>query len=260
MPKWLLPTISEILALSDPTWTVHATIDPAATRRSASRRTAFQRSRAEREWSGAIAALSWMLQRKLQAVGAIADLEPQGFVLSGPLPVLSQPELTANLSTWTLTASALELKTWMPLQLLPAARESVTSIGSDTTPAVLPLLPGDPLASEQFCVALTPWFSLVMVLGETLTGEPAFMFSFMPEVIERVWEAIRPRILLLCSDRIEQLDAQVDAFPPVVPDYQTVMQFSRLMLEHLPDWGDEPEAEKVGNERSHPRQKSALDR
>jgi hypothetical protein len=246
VPKWLLPTISEILVLSDPTWTVQPLIDPAATRRSASRRTALHRLRAEREWSGAIAALSKMLQRKLQAVGPSAELEPQGFVLSGPLPVLSQPELTANLATWTLTASALELNTWMPLQLLPAVREKATPIVPDTTPAVLPLLPGDPLATEQFCFVLTPWFSLVMVLGETLTGEPAFMFSFMPDVIERVWAAIRPRILLLCSHRIDQLDAQVDAFPPVVPDYQTVMQFSRLMLEHLPDWVDEPETEKIG--------------
>ncbi|MBD2019449.1 HAMP domain-containing histidine kinase [Leptolyngbya sp. FACHB-36] len=238
MPKWLLPTLSEILALSDPTWAIEAS------ERSSSNRVALQRVRAEREWSGAIAALSVMLQQKVTEAEADGTEHPNGLVLSGPLPVLSQPDLMANLSAWTLTANALDSIAWLPLQLLPAA-ELAGAIATDFTSAALPLLPGDPLATEQFCLVLTPWFSLVMVLGEGLTGTPAFMFSFMPEVVERAWEAIRPRILLTSSHQIQALDALVRQFPPLVPNYQTVMQFSRLLLEHLPEPLEEDGGQRV---------------
>lgn len=246
MPKWLLPTVSEVLALSDPTWSVQDSTIDNAQQSKATGRTASRRVRAEREWRGAIAALIRMLQQKVlldngQHPKVITQSAmPQGLILSGPLPILSHPELRENLSTWTFTASALELPSWFPFKLLPADR--TPAFPQDSTTPVLPLLPGDPLAAEQFCLALTPWFSLVMVLGETLTGEPAFMFSLMPEVVERVWEALRPRVLLMRSGQIEQLDHLIDQFPPVVPNYQTVMQFSRLMLENLPDWLEEPES------------------
>jgi hypothetical protein len=84
-----------------------------------------------------------------------------------------------------------------------------------------------------------------MVLGESLTGEPAFMFSFMPEVVQQVWLALRPRILLMSSHQVDLLDQLVERFPPVAPDYTTVMQFSRLMLENLPDL-----TETVSDDRS----------
>jgi signal transduction histidine kinase len=248
VPKWLLPTISEILGLSDPTWNARGEVGETL-----AGRTAAQRVRAEREWSGAVAALSAMLQQHLQPAIAAKASVPQGLVLSGPLPVLSQPDLMAHLVTRALTVSALELPSWMPFQLLPAAEKPV-AVATDSTIPVLPLLPGDPLAAEQFCLVLTPWFSSVMVLGESLTGEPAFMFSFMPEAVDRVWAAIRPRILLMSLHEIEPIDALVRQFPPVTPDYQTVMQFSRLLLEHLPDSLEEPEVAKA--ERSKLRELS----
>jgi nitrogen-specific signal transduction histidine kinase len=229
VPKWLLPTLSEILALHDPTWNAGAG-QGALGRRSS--RTALHQVRAEREWSAAIAALSAMLQQRLphesdRPASAI------GLVLSGPLPVLSHPELVSSMAARTLTASALDGPSWLPLQLLPAPEAGAT-ITLDTPTPVLPLLPGDPLAAEQFCLTLTPWFSSVMVLGENLAGEPALMFSFMPEVVQQAWQAIRPRILLMNSSQVEQLDQWVEQFPPIAPDYLTVMEFSRLLLEHLP--------------------------
>ncbi len=213
VPKWLLPTLSEILALNDPTWMDYsvpvaapaATMEPSASLRS--HRSALQRVRAEREWSGAIAALSLLLQNVV-ATAEASDAEPttQGFVLSGPLPVISHPALVCNFSTWSLTANPLHVAAWLPLQLLPASDQTPVSSQPETTSA-LPLLPGDPLAAEQFCLVLTSRFSLVVVLGESLLGEPAFMFSFMPTVVEQAWNAIRPRILLMNSEQIEQLDA-----------------------------------------------------
>lgn len=231
MPKWLLPTLSEILALHEPTWTANAADFAGAFalgRRGS--RAALQQVRAEREWSGAIAALSTMLQRR---VGQADSTLLQGLVLSGPLPVLSQPDLVASLAARTLTMSALGGPSWLPLQLLPAREEQGQIVPDSATP-VLPLLPGDPLAAEQFCLALTPWFSFVLVLGESLAGEPALMFSFLPEVAQQAWQAIRPRILLMNSSQVEQLDEWVEQFPPIAPDYRTVMEFSRLLLENLP--------------------------
>ena len=250
MPKWLLPTLSEILALNDPTWMVQfeslsaRSTETESIGQHRSSRLALQRVRAEREWSGAIAALNVLLQNVVVTANAI-DPEPKthGFILSGPLPVISHPGLVCNFSTWSLTANPLHVAAWLPLQLLPANETTVKmdAIASDSpslekpTTSALPLLPGDPLAAEQFCLVLTPHFSLVLVLGESLQGKPAFMFSFMPEVVEQAWNAIRPRILLMNADQIDQLDALAEHFVPVAPDYTTVMQFSRLMLAHLPE-------------------------
>ncbi|PSB29574.1 sensor histidine kinase [Stenomitos frigidus] len=265
MPKWLLPTLSEILALNDPAWMVQfelpsgraAGAEPIGQPRSS--RLAIQRVRAEREWSGAIAALNILLQNVVVTAEA-SDREPtsHGFVLSGPLPVISHPALVCNFSTWSLTANPLNVAAWLPLQLLPA-NETTTAIDVDETPSdtrpsekpttsALPLLPGDPLAAEQFCLVLTPQFSLVLVLGESLQGTPAFMFSFMPEVVEQAWNAIRPRILLMNADQIDQLDDLAKQFTPVAPDYTTVMQFSRLMLAHLPEPLEEWRSDKADSQ------------
>jgi signal transduction histidine kinase len=262
VPKWLLPTLSEILTLSDPAWMVQfeplsarsADTEPIGQHRSS--RLALQRVRAEREWSGAIAALNVLLQNAVVAAETIDTDNPMhGFVLSGPLPVISHPELVCNFSTWSLTANPLHVAAWLPLQLLPAS-ENLIATNADTTTSdvaasekpttsALPLLPGDPLAAEQFCLVLTPQFSLVLVLGESQQGTPAFMFSFMPEVVQQAWNAIRPRILLMNADQMDQLDDLAEQFAPVAPDYTTVMQFSRLMLAHLPEPLEELRNEKT---------------
>ncbi|MDX2242681.1 MAG: HAMP domain-containing sensor histidine kinase [Leptolyngbyaceae cyanobacterium bins.302] len=250
MPKWLLPTLSEVVALSDPTWMVGDFVQPTPHQAQAFKRNehhfvrpdvsapASKQLRAEREWAGAIAALNTLLQQYLsQAISAHtidlnADLSHCGFVLSGPSPVLHHPDVTKTISTWTLASPAIHAPHWIGFQLLPAEKSLPLD---DLTNPVLPLLPGDPLAAEQFCLVMTPWFSLVMVLGETITGEPAFMFSFAPDVVQRSWEAVRPRILLMSSHQVDFLDELVMQFPPITPDYRTVMQFSRLMLEQMPD-------------------------
>ncbi len=245
MPKWLLPTLSEVLALSDPTWMVgdnfvNAESSGFATsHQRAPRRLVQQQLRAEREWYGAIAALNLLLQRSIpradtqtHTIDMSGEASQCAFVLAGPSPVLSGSDLMEHVSSWAIAATSMHSPNWLPLQLLPAGKNSV--VDGHTSPT-LPLLPGDPLAAEPFCLALTPWFSLIMVLGETLTEEPAFMFSFAPDVVQRAWDAIRPRILLMSSHQVDHLDELVQRFPPVTPDYKTVMQFSRLLLENLPE-------------------------
>lgn len=215
---------------------------------------ALQQLRADREWAGAIAALNDILHQTIQDANltqtAIANTSglpfppaPLGVVIAGPSPVLSHPDPAYHLSNWTLAATSIHSPNWMACRLLPA--ESA-SLPTDITPnSVLPILPGDPLATEQFCLVLTPWFSVVLVLGESLTGTPAFMFSFTPEVVQQAWEALRPRILLMSPNQVAELDGLIQQFSPVTPDYTTVMQFSRLLLAHLPDASDElkPKAE-----------------
>jgi signal transduction histidine kinase len=192
-----------------------------------------------------------MLQQTLAAADDLSTplqgLTTQGVVLSGPLPLLSLPDLLFQLSTWVLTHDSLSQSSWMPF-LLPASFNQLETPHHElfATPTVLPLLPSDPLAAERFCLVSTSQFSLVMVLGESLAGEPAFMYSFMPDVVQQAWDTLRPRILLTMPHQIETLDQQMQQFIPVAPNYERVMQFNRLLLEHLP----EPEDSRPDRQRS----------
>jgi signal transduction histidine kinase len=81
-----------------------------------------------------------------------------------------------------------------------------------------------------------------MVLGEGLDGEPAFLFSFAPEVVWQAWQCLRSRLMLNGSQFLKKLNDLTQQFKPVAPGYETVMQFSQLMLAYLPDtyeWEDE---------------------
>jgi hypothetical protein len=244
VPQWILPTLSEILLLNDPAWSEQNV--PVESPVFSNQTDALQQIRAEREWSAAIAALSSMLQQRLRSDDRARSPKIQGFVLSAPLPILSHPDLVDHLATRTLAVGSLHAPAWMPLQLLPVAETEATTPG--LPPSVLPLLPGDPLATEQFCLVFTPWLSLVMVLGTGLTGA-AFMFSFLPEVVEQAWQAIRPRILLMSAHQLEPLDQWVEQFAPIAPDYQTVMTFNRLLLQHLLDGEEDAERDRQETRR-----------
>jgi len=259
--KWILPTLSEILSLGESTlkdcpspkaeWT-------AATENcrgdftspvSSKNELAPERVKAEREWWVAIAALEQLLLERIDSdkPSKAADVPPaQGLVFAGPVPVLSH-NMLSSFPTWILRLESLHSRAGAPFQLPPAAampkaQMSSTAFLAPKTGQVLPLLPGDPLSTEQFCLVLTAGFSLVMVLGEDLTGTPTFRFSFEPEVVEPAWRSLRARVVLSCPHfPLSQLDALVDQYYPVAPDYRTVTQFSRLLLKHLP----EVEATKV---------------
>lgn len=198
---------------------------------------AQQRVRAEREWFGAIAALEAILQQTKQNSSSHTTTT-RGVILSGPLPVLSEPDLLAHLAAWSFTADPLATLMGLPFQLPPATDE--TTIACETNPT-LSLLPGDPLATEQFCVALTDQFSLAMVLGENAEGEPVFSFSFDPEVVERVWQTLRLRVVLMNTHQMNKLDKLYSQFPLIAPHYKLVTEFSHLLLTHLPDSEDSRE-------------------
>lgn len=242
MYKWYLPTLSEVVAREEQT-----------------RQPGFaaqQRVRAEREWTGAIAALHLLLHQSLNPPGgekSATTPAPKptprsrkktpppctaGIVLSGPLPVLEQPELVTHFSTWTFVANPLDANGWMPFHLLPSADQAGCNAGTST----VSLLPNDPVAAEQFCLVMTPHLSLVMVLGEDGDGNPAFLFSFDPEIIREAWQALRARLLFTNPMTLRQIDGLLASLTLQDPNYRTVTQFSRLMLAHLPeplDWESE---------------------
>lgn len=242
MYKWYLPTLSEIIALGEPIGLGEG------------RSPAQQQLRAEREWNGAIAALKQLLQDVLESdapksaahcarsraktkrAAAKRTIQPeatQGILLSGPFPILDQPSLLANFAAWTFTVGT---PGEMPLQLLPAANSkgAVTDVAIPT----LPLLSSDPLAAEQFCLALTAEFSAVVVLGEAPTGESAFLFSFDPEVVQQAWRSLQARLRMTAPYALPSLESLVERFAPKAPSYQTVSKFSRLLLACLPHPSD----------------------
>lgn len=205
------------------------------------------RLRAEREWQGAIAALSELLLS-----GAAVPGEPQGMILFGPLPLLADPSLTQHYQTWLLTTEAYQQH--QQRTLLPASDhvdprhpspQPPLSLGD---PHLLPLLADDPQVQEPFCLVLTPHFSLVMVLrrasdrlreiepehGMASANLPAFLFSFDPAVVTQAWQSLHDRLGLTAPDRLPPLMASVRQFAPIAPDYRTVTQFTRLLLHHLP--------------------------
>jgi signal transduction histidine kinase len=245
--KWSLPTLGEILAGSESAQVVERVGSGAQ-----------RQVRAEREWCGAIAALNALLNSLLNKVsmatptvaapacrdGSVSSelLQVQGLVLSGPLPVLDQPDLVSSFSTWTFTADPMGALSLMPFQLLPAAGKQISHTSHGSAVSTLPLLPNDPLAAEQFCLVLTPEFSLVMGLSEDAEGKPAFLFSFEPEVVWQSWRSLQSRLMMTSPQFFSHLDALVKQFLPKSPDYRLVMQFSQLVLANLPeplDWDAE---------------------
>jgi signal transduction histidine kinase len=254
--KWLLPTLSEVLAQKEATervysqnWADETLQSPKMdvwqsdgekhSHREVTGNVSMAREhvKAEQQWCGAIAALEHLLQQVMhssQFPGGSDNRSPiEGLVLTGPLPVLSDPELNSRFQSWIFTPQLQSALAEMFFQLPPAKDECKPP--TQDYARSLPLLPVDPLASEQFCLVLTSRFSLVMVLGENLANQPAFLFSFDPEVVQQAWGVLRMRMLLMHIHQVRQVDALVEQFAPTAPDYRTVMQFSRLLLKYLPE-------------------------
>jgi signal transduction histidine kinase len=238
MGEWVLPTLSQVLTLEEslPVGVPYASI-------------AARRLQADRQWTAAIAALEQLLMQ-LDLTEAAADVEAnleahldngldtnlettwkQGLVLSGPLPVLGRSALVQQFATWSFTADPSLCEIARFFRLLPAG-DAIAD--SPETSSTLPLLPNDPLANEQFCLVLTAKFSLILVLGEDADQAPQFWFSFDPEQVERAWQILRLRIVMLSQSQVNQLDYLFRQFQPVAPHYQTVTQFSHLLLANLP--------------------------
>ena len=243
MVEKFLPTISSLVALGE----LGAEVtdwDSLNSDNTEKARRQDQSERAELEWQGAVSSLRHLLQQTLshtndnqrtpsqraftsdKAKGKV----PAGILLSGPVPVLDAPELTVQLSNWVFIPPPLDQLSQAFSQLMPADE----TLPVDTAAArVLPLIEGDPLTGERFCLLLTERFSVVLVLGRDADNDLRFQFSFTPAVINQVWRLLRSRIFLTTPKQLDFLDPLVEAFTPTEPDYRIVSQFSRWMLSSL---------------------------
>ncbi|MBD2506902.1 MULTISPECIES: HAMP domain-containing sensor histidine kinase [unclassified Nostoc] len=219
MYEWILPSLSEILAQNQSSV---AECSP---------------GKAERQWRVSLAATEHLLLNTL-AANPVDTI--QGLVLAAPAPLFSQPKLTQNLQTVTFTA-----KPFNPLALMPFQMPDVIApIDEEIAPheSVLPLLPADPLGTEQFCLVFTDKFRLVLVLATHKNGKKTFSFSFEPEVVEQAWRSLGARVMLANPEFFARLDVLVQQYSPVAPDCRIMIQFSQLLLQEL------TEAEETGEE------------
>ena len=219
MGEWILPTLSQILSF-----------EPANVPRPVMS-IASRQLQAEHQWTGAVAALESLLESHVDN-GQNADAaHSSGLVLSGPFPLLSHSQLLDrfNVLAFTVDPSLHSVTSFFRLPPVSEARKDPA-----TTSGTLSLLPADPLAAEHFCFVLTPKFSLVMVMGEDSDRQPGFWFSFDPENVLRAWQVLRLRVMMLSQRQLQALDAMVEKFPPVVPHFSTVSQFSQALLSYLP--------------------------
>ncbi|WP_199249306.1 sensor histidine kinase KdpD [[Phormidium] sp. ETS-05] len=224
MSKWLVPTITEVLAF--------AGAEDAALRQKAPLLDANysasvlwrqrQALKARSEWLAAKSSLNSLLEHFTPDTAT-----PQGMILSGSgeeTPFVGETgflSLPDRFSVWHF--------------LLNTSEETGANRANSVN-----LLANDPLSQEQFCLVLTKHFSLAMALGWDASETLQFQFSFDSEVVNRGWEAMRSRLLLTANPQQQgEFQALGSLFSPVIPNYKTVMQFSQLLLQYLPpsvDW------------------------
>jgi signal transduction histidine kinase len=209
--RWLLPTLSEILAKSEST-----SIEPLAGIDSApdkNHSNDLLLRQGEQQWQSAIYALGYLLQT------APSNDDLAGLLLCAPVPLFNAGEYATAI--------------FSPVHPGQPLLASTTAVAADVAiPPEIPLLPADPLQHERFCLVLTAQFGLVMSLSSN--EAPHFQFSFDPADVNLAWQSLRARVMLTATHQLAALDAIVDRLPPVAPDYQLVMRFSQILLQQLP--------------------------
>ena len=210
MYQWILPSLKDILINTQ------------------SITTACDSAKAQTQWRTSLAAAEQLL---LNTLSKTKLEETQGLVLTAPAPVFSQPELIQGLHTVTFSA-----KPFNPLALPFALSSDAISVdkGNSSQESILPLLVGDPLAKEQFCLIFTNKFRLILVLAEDSNGEKTFLFTFDTELVEQAWRSLGARVVLNNPDFFAQLQEIVEKYNPHSLDPQILMQFSQLLLANLP--------------------------
>ncbi|MEH2293473.1 sensor histidine kinase [Nostoc sp.] len=236
MYKWILPSLSEILAQNQSSV---AECSPA---------------KAERQWRVSLAATEHLLLNTLADPSVDTT---QGLVLAAPAPLFSQPKLTQSLQTVTFTAKPFNPLALMPFQMpdpMPGLGYANASVNEEIAPheSILPLLPADPLGAEQFCLVFTDKFRLVLVLATHKNGKKTFSFSFEPEVVQQAWRSLGARVMLANPEFFARLDALVEQYSPVAPDYRIIIEFSQLLLQELTEAEETRDKEDKGDKENNP--------
>jgi signal transduction histidine kinase len=246
--KWLLPTLSEVLAKAEPTGidllvpidfaqsdrrTSPAQVHPQMDRQ-------IDELRAKNQWQSAIASVEALLLQTLPSPLGMSDFSEEttieGLLIAAPLPLFGHPTLVSQLHAITFTTPHHNL------QLPPCNPTQIHQHPGDLSPhfpcsqrlgTSIELLPTDPLIEEKFCLVLTSDFSLVVVLGEE-NGTPRCQFSFDPDDLDLAWKSLRGRMMLTAPHHLADVDELAARFSPIEPDYRWVMAFSQYLLQHQP--------------------------
>jgi hypothetical protein len=101
---------------------------------------------------------------------------------------------------------------------------------------VVPLMPRDPMADEQFLCLVTPAFAAIALQGKRPdTDRPGVTFSFDPEVLQRFWGALRLRLQKVRPDALDLWDAIPEEYPFLPPHYRVLSHFSNLLMSSAHD-------------------------
>ncbi len=230
--KWLLPTLSEVLAKAEPTGIdllVPESHAPVSQPHTDAHKLQLQ---AQHQWQSAIASVETLLLQALPSPLGMSDLSEEttieGLLMTAPLPLFSHPALVSQLQTITFTSAHTQNQRLLPCH--------TTNIHERTHPShhfPIELLPTDPLADERFCLVLTSQFSLVVVLGEE-NGSPRCQFSFEPDDLDLAWKSLRGRLMLTAPHHLAYVDELAARFSPIAPDYRWVMAFGQHLLQYQP--------------------------
>ena len=242
MQKWLLQNLSDVLnresqaEVDSSQAGADANAKQATSQRSElkyySEKNRLAELKAQREWCGAIASVEKLLLSEIDLNQKTISSGKQGLIFSAPVPLLSNSDLVSCLQSAVFTSDVFNVNALMPCRRSIATNQA---INQDTPVIKLPLIPQDPISQEKFCLILTANFGLVMVLGQDKEGTAKFHFSFAPMTIGEVWATLRSRLVIANYRHLEQLDSLVEQFTPHNPDYRLVTNFSRYLLQNLPD-------------------------
>jgi hypothetical protein len=244
--KWLLPTLSEVLAKAEPTGIDLLVPESRAPESQPHADAQLLQLQAQHQWQSAIASVEALILQALPSPLGLSDLSEEtvieGLLLTAPLPLFSHPAIVSQLQTITFTTAHSQNQ-----RLLPCKTTSIHESAYQSHHFPIELLPTDPLTDERFCLVLTSQFSLVVVLGEE-NGTPRCQFSFEPDDLDLAWKSLRGRMMLTAPHHLAYVDELATRFSPIAPDYRWVMAFSQHLLQHQPVISvpiDRPAPEKV---------------
>ncbi len=230
--KWLLPTLSEVLAKAEPTGIDLLVPEARAPENQPQPDAQASPLQAQNQWQSAIASVETLLLQALPSPLGISDLSEEttieGLLLTAPLPLFGHPALVSQLQTITFTTAHTQNQ-----RLLPCKSTGLHDRASQSHHFPIELLPTDPLADERFCLVLTSHFSLVVVLGEE-NGTLRCQFSFDPDDLDMAWKSLRGRLMLTAPHHLSYIDELAARFSPIAPDYRWVMAFGQHLLHHQP--------------------------
>lgn len=225
------PTLSDLVRQVNGDW--QSATASAGSSWGEARREQAARLSAEAEWRAAIATLTETLAAHPRWTGQAAGASArEGIVIAGPLPILTDPELTQRFETWVVTPQALADALNGQQRLLPSSEPARSR--SLVPIQALPLVAGDPLLEERFCLVLTPTMSLVLVLGRPTGEDVQFQYSFDSQAFHHLWARVRSRIQPTGKDKLTALEQSLNQWCPPLPDFRLITYFSQRLLAHLP--------------------------